>query len=52
MNNTDMHVGHVHFAVVKEITKEDLKDHNKIFWHISREQQCCIESKTDVQALP
>ena len=22
MNNTDMHVGHVHFAAVKEITKK------------------------------
>ena len=35
--NTDMHVGHVHFAVVKEITKEDLEDYTRIFWHSSRE---------------
>ena len=35
--NTDMHVGHVHFAVVKEITKEDLEDHTRILRHSSRE---------------
>ena len=47
-----MHVGHVHFAVVKEITKEDLEDHIKIFFGtVLENQQFCILSKIGVQAL-
>ena len=53
MNNADIHVGPEHFAVFKEITKEDLEDHIKIFFGtVLENQQFCIQSKIVVQALP